>query len=65
MVSAVRTHAHIWITIYYLCICKASMHANETCKMCGKTSLPVQAKMHGCIVRANKRYVHVRYSCKS
>ena len=44
--------------LYYSCICQARMHANETCKLCGKNTCAhanqnarvqlVQTKMHGC-----------------
>ena len=36
--NVVSTHAHIWFTMYYSCICQARVHTNETRKMCGKNT---------------------------
>ena len=63
----VSTHAHIWLTMYYSCICQARVHANEAHEMCGKNTRDhgnqntrVQFMQTKCMsaVRANQRCTH-------
>ena len=56
MMLAVSTHARIWfIHMYYSCICRARLHANETLML-------MQTKMYECSLCKPK--MHVRSLAK-
>ena len=53
VVLTVSTHARIWVTTYYSCICQARVH--DTRNGWKKTRVLMQTKMHECSSWKNTR----------
>ena len=53
VVLTVSTHARIWVTTYYSCICQARVH--DTRNGWKKTRMLMQNKMHECSSWKNTR----------